>query len=358
MELGIYSFGDVPRDPRTKQLGTTAQAMRNLLEAIRLADEVGLDYFGVGEHHTYEMPASAAAVILAAAASVTTRIRLGSSVTVLSTDDPVRLFQQFATLDALSNGRAEITAGRGSSTESFPLFGFDLGDYDALFAEKLDLLLKINASERVTWRGKHRPALEDALVVPRPDAGSLPIWLGTGGNPQSSMRAGYLGLPIAYGIIGGNPERFAPLAELYRRAAQQAQTPPERIRVSVANPGFIGEDSRAARDRWFPHWHGAMSEIGAIRGFRPPGREHFEHDATTGALFVGAPEDVAERIVRLHERLGHVRQFFQMDFGGLPQRDFLRAIELLGTRVKPLVDAALGAGAPVATPATVSSDVR
>ena len=350
MELGIYSFGDVPRDPRTKQLGTTGQAMRNLLEAIRLADEVGLDYFGVGEHHTYEMPASAAAVILAAAATVTRRIRLGSSVTVLSTDDPVRVYQQFATLDALSNGRAEITAGRGSSTESFPLFGFDLGDYDELFAEKLDLLLKLNASERVTWRGKHRPALDDAVVVPRPDSGALTIWLGTGGNPKSSMRAGLLGLPIAYGIIGGRPERFAPLAELYRRAAHQAQTPAERIRVSVANPGFIGEDSRAARDLWFPYWHTTMSEIGAIRGFGAPGREHFEHDATTGALFVGAPEDVAERIVRLHERLGHVRQFFQMDFGGLPHRDFLHAVELLGTRVKPLVEAALSAGSPTTTP--------
>src|SRR5215207_1659030 len=180
MELGIYSFGDVPRDPRTKQLGTTAQAMRNLLEAIRLADEVGLDYFGVGEHHTVEMPASAAAVVLAAAASVTKRITLASAVTVLSTDDPVRVYQQFATLDALSNGRAEITAGRGSSTESFPLFGYSLNDYDELYAEKLDLLLKINASERVTWSGRFRPALDDAHVVPRPERGSLPIWLGTG----------------------------------------------------------------------------------------------------------------------------------------------------------------------------------
>jgi alkanesulfonate monooxygenase SsuD/methylene tetrahydromethanopterin reductase-like flavin-dependent oxidoreductase (luciferase family) len=194
-------------------------------------------------------------------------------------------------------------------------------------------------------------SLDDALVVPRPDSGSLPIWLGTGGNPQSSMRAGYLGLPIAYGIIGGNPDRFAPLAELYRRAADKAQISPERIRVSVANPGFVGEDTATARNLWFPHWHTTMSEIGAIRGFGARGREHFDRDATTGALFVGAPEDVAKRIVRLHERLGHVRQFFQMDFGGLPQRHFLRAIELLGTRVKPLVQAALDAAGPTTKPA-------
>src|SRR5215212_10284793 len=254
MELGIYSFGDVPRDPRTKQLGTTAQAMRNLLEAIRLADEVGLDYFGVGKHHTYEMPASAAAIILAAAATITKRIRLGSSVTVLSTDDPVRVYQQFATLDALSNGRAEITAGRGSSTESFPLFGFDLADYDELYSEKLDLLLKINAGGTVTWSGKHRPALREAVVVPRPEAGGLPIWLGTGGNPHSSMRAGHLGLPIAYGIIGGQAKRFAPLAKLYRRAAREAGVPEADIKVAVASPGFVGDHAAAAKDFWWRHW--------------------------------------------------------------------------------------------------------
>src|SRR3984893_12391399 len=203
MQLGLYSFGDVQQDPRTGRLGSTADAMRNLLEAIKLADEVGLDFFGIGEHHTREMPASAAAVVLGAAASVTKRIRLGSAVTVLSTDDPARVYQQFATLDALSNGRAEITAGRGSSTESFPLFGYSLNDYDELYAEKLDLLLKLNHSERITWSGKFRPALDDAEIVPRPDAGKLTIWLGTGGNPQSSIRAAHLGLPISYGIIGG-----------------------------------------------------------------------------------------------------------------------------------------------------------
>ena len=343
MQLGLYSFGDVQRDPRTGQLGSTADAMRNLLEAIKLADEVGLDFFGIGEHHTREMPASAAAVILAAAASVTKTIRLGSAVTVLSTEDPVRVYQQFATLDALSNGRAEITAGRGSSTESFPLFGFSLDDYDELYAEKLELLLKINADERVTWTGKHRPALDDALVVPRPDSGSLRIWLGTGGNPESSVRAGLLGLPITYAIIGGDAARFAPLADLYRRAAQHAQVPAENVLVSIANPGFIGDDARAAKDLWYGHWHAIMSTVGATRGFAAPSRAHFDREASGGgALFVGGPEEIAERIVALHRSVGHMRQFFQMDLGSVPQKTFLRSIELLGTRVKPLVDAELG----------------
>lgn len=343
MELGIYSFGDVQRDPKTGELGSTAEAQRNLFEAIKLADEVGLDYFGIGEHHTREMPASAAPVILGAAASVTKNIKLGSAVTVLSTDDPVRIFQQFATLSALSNGRAEITAGRGSSTESFPLFGYSLNDYDELYAEKLDLLLAINAAKgNVTWSGKHRPALQDALIVPRPDGGSLPIWLGTGGNPQSSVRAALLGLPISYAIIGGQAARFAPLAELYRRAAEQVKVPGASVKVSVASPGFVGDDSAAAKQLWYGHWHEIMTTIGKIRGFAPPSLEHFQHEAGRGgALFVGNPEEIAERIVALHGRLGHMRQFFQMDLGQLPQKQFLHAIELLGTRVKPLVDAAL-----------------
>jgi probable LLM family oxidoreductase len=343
MELGLYSFGDVQRDPRTGQLGSTAQAMRNLLEAITLADEVGLDFFGIGEHHTYEMPASAAAVILAAAASVTKKIRLGSAVTVLSTEDPVRVYQQFATLDALSNGRAEITAGRGSSTESFPLFGFSLDDYDELYAEKLELLLQLNAAERVTWSGKHRPALDDALVVPRPDSGSLRIWLGTGGHPESSVRAGLLGLPITYAIIGGDAARFAPLADLYRRAAEHAHAPPENVLVSIANPGFIGDQSRAAKDLWYSHWHAIISTAGAARGWAPPSRAHFDREASgDGALFVGGAEEIAERIVNLQRSVGHMRQFFQMDIGSVPHQAFLHAIELLGTRVKPLVDAELG----------------
>lgn len=343
MELGVYSFGDVQKNAQTGELGSTADATRNLLEAIQLADEVGLDYFGIGEHHTREMPASAATVILGAAAATTKNIKLGSAVTVLSTDDPVRVYQQFATLDAVSNGRAEITAGRGSSTESFPLFGHSLNDYDELYAEKLDLLLKINESESVTWQGKFRPALNEALVVPRPESGSLPIWLATGGNPHSSVRAGILGLPISYAIIGGQAARFAPLAELYRRAGAQAEIAPEQLKVSVAVPGFVGENAKQAKDFFWTHWHAVMEQLGKIRGFAPPPRSHYDSEASGGgAIFTGEPEEIAERIITLQKQLGHMRQFFQMDVGQMPHKDFLRSIELLGTKVKPLVDAELG----------------
>lgn len=349
MELGVYSFGDVQKDPVTGELGSTAASMRNLVEAIRVADEVGLDYFGVSEHHTREMPASAAAVVLAGAATVTSNIRLGSSVTVLSTDDPVRVFQQFATVDALSNGRAEITAGRGSSTESYPLFGYELADYDQLYAEKLDLLQLLNEHESVTWSGQFRPALDDALVVPRPEHGRMPIWVGTGGTPGSSVRAGRRGLPVAYGIIGGQPASFAPLADLYRQAAAQSGTPPERIRVAVANPGFLGDDGQQTKDRWWDHWMGRMVGISAQRGIPLMSRNGYRKVTSPGgALFVGHPDEVAERIVELHRHLGHDRQILEMDYGHVPQKDLLHSIELLGTRVKPLVDAELAKSTPAA----------
>ncbi len=343
MQLGVYSFGNQATDPATGKLVSTAQAQRDLLEAIELADQVGLEFFGIGEHHTSEMPASAAAVIFSAAAARTKRIRLGSAVTVLSTEDPVRVFQQFATLDALSNGRAEITAGRGSSIESYPLFGYKLEDYDTLYAEKLELLLKINESPRVTWSGSMRADLDNELVVPRPDRGSLPIWLGTGGSPNSTVRAGQLQLPVSYGILGGDPVRFKALADLYRRAWAMGPETPRQPLISVGNPGFIGDTDRAARDTFWPSWYRGMGDIGERRGFAPPQREHFEIEAGQGALFVGEPEGIAERIIRLHNAMGHSRQFLQMDFLGLPQRDLLHSIELLGTKVKPFVDAELGA---------------
>ncbi|GAA1317629.1 LLM class flavin-dependent oxidoreductase [Leucobacter albus] len=343
MQLGVYSFGNQATDPATGKLVSTAQAQRDLLEAIELADQVGLEFFGIGEHHTEEMPASAASVILSAAAARTKRIRLGSAVTVLSTDDPVRIFQQFATLDALSNGRAEITAGRGSSVESYPLFGYRLEDYDRLYSEKLELLLRVNEQPVVTWSGSVRPALEEQLVVPRPDRGSLPIWLGTGGSPNSTVRAGQLQLPVSYGILGGDPARFKALAELYRRAWAAGPETTRQPLISVGNPGFIGETDRGARDTFWPAWYRSMSDIGKRRGFAPPVREHYDIEAERGALFIGEPEQIANRIVRLHGAMGHARQFLQMDFLGLPQRDLLRSIELLGTKVKPLVDAELGA---------------
>jgi probable LLM family oxidoreductase len=357
MELGVYSFGDVQKDQVTGHLGSTAEAMRNLVEAIRVTDEVGLDYFGVGEHHTREMPASAAAVVLAGAATVTKRIRLGSSVTVLSTDDPVRVFQQFATVDALSNGRAEITAGRGSSRESYPLFGYELADYDQLYAEKLDLLQLLNEHETVTWSGRYRPALEDALVVPRPENGRLTLRLGTGGSPGSSVRAGRRGLPVVYGILGGEPVKFAPLAELYRQAATQSGTPVQDISVGLAGPGFLGDDGEKTKDRWWGHWATRMEMISAQRGFPMMSRNGYRKATSPGgALFVGHPEQVAERIVELHRVMGHDRQILEMDYGHVPQKDLLRSIELLGTQVKPLVDAALGTtDTPVPDPAGTGS---
>ena len=338
MEIGVYSFGDTQRNP-DGTLRSSAEAIRNLLEAIVLADAVGLDYFGVGEHHTLEMPASSPGSMISAAAAATTRITLGSSVSVLSTDDPVRVFQQFATASAVSGGRVEITAGRGSSTESFPLFGYDLADYDRLYAEKLDLLLAINAGERVTWSGSVRPALHDMVVVPRPASGSLPIWLGTGGSPQSSVRAGQLGLPVAYGIIGGAPARFAPLADLYRRSAAQAGHTGPGIKVSVAALGLIAPTKDEAKERWFPGWHTMFEATGQVRGWAPPTRDQF--DALTeapGAYYVGGPDDIAERIVDLYRHLGHMRHFLQMDIGGLPQEHYLESITLLATEVKPRVD--------------------
>lgn len=360
MELGIYSFGDVQKDPATGALGGTAEAMRNLLEAIKLADEVGLDYFGIGEHHTRTMPASAATTVLAGAATITRRIRLGSAVTVLSTDDPVRVFQQFATLDAISGGRAEITAGRGSSIESFPLFGYELADYDELFEEKLNLLVQLNElgeNERISWQGTYRAPLTNAEIVPRPLNGRLPIWRGTGGSPASSLRAGRQGLPAVYAIIGGQPARFAPLADLYRASAARAGHPAENIRVAVANMGFIHPDSQTAKEMWWPWWHAMWSVLAPVRGLSVPDRAMYDREVRPGwALFVGGPEEVAERIITLHGQMGHVRQMFQMDLGHVPQKEFLRSIELLGTRVKPLVDAALPKEPANPTPADTAAD--
>lgn len=343
MELGIYSFGNVQQAPATGELGSTAQAMRNLLEAIQLADEVGLDYFGVGEHHTRDMPASAAAVVLAGAATTTTNIRLGSSVTVLPTEDPVRVYQQFSTLDALSHGRAEVTVGRGSSSESFPLFGFQRADTDKLFVERLDLLQAINANETVTWEGETRPSLNGEVVVPRPDSGALTLRLGTGGTPGSSVRAGRRGLPVVYGIIGGEPAKFATQAELYRQASAQAGIAEEDMNIGVSGPGFIGEDGAAAREMWWQYWSNRMRIVSEQRGFPMMSRNGYKKaTAPGGALFVGNPEEIAERLITLHHQLGHHRHILEMDYGQLPHQDFLRSIELLGTQVKPLVNAELG----------------
>jgi probable LLM family oxidoreductase len=341
MELGIYSFGDVQK--KDGKLGPTHESVTNLLEAIQLADKVGLDFFGVGEHHTKYFPASSPATILAAAGALTKNITLSSAVTVLSTDDPVRVYQQFATANIISGGRTEIIAGRGSSTESFPLFGHDLKDYDDLYAEKLELLLKINDSQdgRITWQGEFRPSLNDVEIVPRPKE-PLSIWLATGGNPESSIRAASLGLPIAYAIIGGRISRFAPLVNLYREAAKQYAIPNADIRVAIASPGYIAEDANDAKDTFWKAWQSTMTTLGKVRGFAAPTRDHFDAEShRDGAIFAGSPEEIADRIIELHKKIGHSRHFFQMDVGQLPHDKFLRSIELLGTVVAPRVRDAL-----------------
>jgi probable LLM family oxidoreductase len=330
MELGIYTFAEL--GPEIS--GT--QRMRNLIEEIELADQVGLDVFGVGEHHRPDFAVSSPAVALAAAATRTERIRLTSAVSVLSSDDPVRVFQDFATLDLLSGGRAEIMAGRGSFIESFPLFGYDLDDYDELFAEKLELLIALRDSEHVTWSGRHRPALHGQGVYPRPQQEQIPIWVAVGGTPQSVVRAGALGLPMALAIIGGQPERFAPLADLHRRAAEQAGHGP--LPVSINSHGFLAETSQAASDAAFGPFKTTMDRIGRERGWPPMTREQFEASRTLrGANLVGSPQEVTEKILWQHEIFGHDRFMIQMSVGPMPHATLMRSIELFGTEVAPAV---------------------
>ena len=336
MEIGVYTFVERTPDPTTGETIDAAQRLRNLLEEIELADRGVNTFFGIREHHRPDYVVSAPAVVLAAAAARTERIRLTSAVSVLSSDDPVRVFQDFATLDLLSGGRAEIMAGRGSFIESFPLFGYDLRDYDELFAEKLELLLAVRDSERVTWSGTHRPALDDLGVYPRPVQDPLPVWVAVGGSPESAYRAGALGLPMALGIIGGRPERFAPFAELHRRAAAEAGHP--RPALSINSHGFLADDADRAADEAFPAFAAMMNRIGRERGWQPMQRQDFEAGRTLrGALFVGDPQEVVEKILFQHEIFGHDRFLLQISVGTLPHPQVLRAIELLGTEVAPAV---------------------
>jgi probable LLM family oxidoreductase len=330
MEIGVYTFADLGNgtDP--------AQRLRDLIEEIELADQVGLEVFGLGEHHRPDFAVSSPAVALAAGAEHTKSIRLTSAVTVLSSDDPVRVFQDFATLDLLSGGRAEIMAGRGSFVESFPLFGYDLDDYDELFAEKLELLLKLRESVRVTWSGRHRAALDDAGVYPRPIQDPLPIWLAVGGNPPSVVRAAVHGLPMALAIIGGQPERFAPLVDLFRDTAQEAGY--EGLPVSINSHTYVAESSQQAADEFFGPYAGMMTRIGRERGWTPMTRPQFEAlRSPRGALLVGSPEEVAEKVLFQHELFGHERFMAQISVGNLAHARAMRAIELLGTEVAPRV---------------------
>jgi probable LLM family oxidoreductase len=350
MELGVATFADLAAGISPEQ------RMRDLLEEVELADQLGLDVFALGEHHRPDFLVSAPAVVLGAAAARTERIRLSSAVTVLSSDDPVRVFQQFAEVDLLSGGRAEIMAGRGSFVESFPLFGYDLDDYDELYAEKLELLLKIRDETRVTWSGRHRAPLNDAGVWPRPVQDRLPIWVAVGGTPQSVVRAAVLGLPLTIAIIGGQPERFYELVELYREAAERSGQDPAGLAVGINTHAFIAETSEQADAAFAAPYLAMMNRIGRERGWPPSGREAYEAlRSPRGALAVGSPEQVAEKLLFEHELFGHQRYIAQMSVGAVTHPNVLRSMELFGTEVAPVVRAEVArreAGASV-TPKVV-----
>jgi probable LLM family oxidoreductase len=349
MELGVYTFAELRGavDPATR--------LRYVIEEIELADQAGLDVFGVGEHHRPDFVVSAPAVVLAAAAEHTKNIRLTSAVTVLSSDDPVRVFQEFATLDLLSGGRAEIMAGRGSFIESFPLFGYDLDDYDELFAEKIELLLKLRDSERVTWSGKHRPSFTNLGVYPRPDH-QLPIWIAVGGTRASVVRAGTLGLPLAIAIIGGMPEHFVPLVTLYREAAKRAGHDPAPP-VGINSHTYIADTSQQAADEFFQHYVAMMNAIGRERGWSPMSRADFDSlRARRGALVVGSPQEVVDKILYQRELFKNERFLAQISVGTLPHDKVMRAIELLGTKVAPEVRKAIGEPAVAVTPGSPGLD--
>lgn len=345
MEFGLYTFVDHTPDASGKLI-PREQRIANLLEEAALADEVGLDVFGVGEHHRDDYLSSTPVVLLAAIAARTSRIRLSSAVTVLSSDDPVRVFQEFATLDLISSGRAEIIAGRGSFIESFPLFGYNLDDYDALFSEKLELLLKLRDEERITWEGRFRAALRDQAVFPRPVQERLPVWVAVGGTPQSVVRAAALGLPMALAIIGGSPERFVAYADLYREAWQKSGRSLDDLQLSINSHGFLADSTAQAAEIAFHPYMLQMGKIGRERGWPPPTKQQFDAERSPkGAVLIGDPQAVIDKILWEHELFGMTRFTLQLSVGSLPHRAMLRAIELYGTVVAPAVRKTLGVGA-------------
>src|SRR5271156_4542878 len=344
MQIGLDSFAATASDPITGVTLSAAEQLRDLLTEIEHADQVGLDVFGIGEHHRSEYLDSAPAIILAAAAARTKRLRLTSAVTVLSASDPVRVFQNFATLDLISNGRAEIVAGRGSFVESYPLFGLELKDYDSLFAEKLDLLLKLRESNNVHWSGKHRAALTGQGVFPRPLQNPLPVWLGVGGTPEAFARAGVLGLPLMVAFFGGEPHRFRPLIDLYREAGKRSGHAPEALKVGIHALGYVADTDQQASDDFFPGYAEAFTKIGKERGWPPVTRNQFEAlRRPTGALMVSDPETVASKLLKMNEALGGISRIsFQMSVAALHHDKLLHAIELLGTKVAPIIRESLG----------------
>ncbi len=340
MEFGLITFADMP--PDADRLGANGhQRLSDLMEEIQLADELGIDIFGVGEHHRPDYAVSSPSVVLAAAAAVTKNIKLTSAVTVLSSDDPVRVFQDFATVDLLSAGRAEIMAGRGSFIESFPLFGFDLHDYDQLFTEKLDLLLKLNEGEMVSWSGKHRASIHNLGVYPRPLQQKIPIWLAAGGTPASAIRAATLGMPLMLAIIGGMPQQFVPFIELYKETARKLGRDLNSIQYGVNNHMFVGEDSQIAADQFFPHYAAMMNRIGRDRGWSPLTREQYDHmRSPKSALMVGSVQQIVDKILYEYELFGMTRFMAQASVGTVPHNLVMKSIELFGSKVIPEVNKA------------------
>ena len=325
MELGLITFADMEPEKPTGNAINAHQRIKELMEEIKLADQLGLDVFGVGEHHRPDYAVSSPAIILAAAAMVTKNIKLASAVTVLSSDDPVRVFQNFSTVDLLSDGRAEIMAGRGSFIESFPLFGYDLEDYDELFTEKLDLLLKLNKSEKISSKGKHRPSIDNRGVYPRPYQQSIPIWLAAGGTPSSAVRAATLGLPLILAIIGGMPQQFVPFVNLYRETAKKLGTDASKLQIGINNHFYVGEDSRKAADEFYPYYAAMMNRVGRDRGWQPLSRQQFENSRSPkGALMVGSIQEVIDKILYEHELFGNTRFLAQASVGNVPHQKLFR----------------------------------
>lgn len=343
MEIGITTFVENTPDPATGKLLSPHERMMNLMEEIELSDQLGLDVFAIGEHHRPDFIVSSPAVVLAAAAVKTKKIRLSSAVTVLSSDDPVRVFQDFAHVDLLSGGRAEVMAGRGSFIESFPLFGNDLKDYDALFSEKLDLLVQLNKSEKVTWEGKFRPSIDNRGVYPRPYQQELPVWVAVGGTPESVVRAASKGLPMALAIIGGMPDRFVPFTNLYKETYKQAGYDQSKLQLAINSHGYIADDSQKAADEFYAPYAYVMSKIGRERGWPGMTREHYElMREPHGSLLVGSPQQVIDKILYAYELFGNTRFLLHISVGTLPHAKVMHAIELLGTVVAPAVKKAVG----------------
>jgi probable LLM family oxidoreductase len=338
-ELGIYHFGELTANPHTGKTGSPAHRIKELIEQAEVADQAGLSVFAVGEHHRHDFVVSAPAVVLAAMAARTSQIRLSSSATVISSDDPVRIAEQFNTLDLISEGRAEIIAGRGSYTESFPLFGYDLAEYGDLFNEKLELLMQIQEQDPITWSGTLRTPLKNAEIAPRPFNGPLPIWVGVGGTPASAIRAARLGLPMALGILGGPIDGFAPIIESYREAGAAYNVNPNSLAVSVNTPGFVARTSQLAREISYPYFAAGMMENFHQRGqgFQMPRRAYDASASAAGALFVGSPQEIIDKVLRQHEAYKHQRILVQLAYGNVPQKETLEAIELMGTEILPAI---------------------